>query len=213
MKVRILFIDTGIPFCKYEKYLNLISEERIRKIARFRFDKDKTVSLFTELLIRHEVSEQLKIPYHMINFSYGEFGKLGISGRDDYHFSVSHSGNCIVFADCNEPIGIDIEKVSKANMSISRNFFTGNEHNLILNSVTPNNIFYKIWTSKEAYLKMLGVGLSKPLKSFDTSDGSLSCSFVTKNIDDFIITICRETFFEEYTFLSVKPNRLLNFIR
>ena len=53
--------DTEKPFSEYEKYLSCISLQRKNRIERFRFEKDKTVSLCSELLIRCKLSEILEV--------------------------------------------------------------------------------------------------------------------------------------------------------
>ena len=155
-------------------------------------DKDKTVSLLTGLLIRNEISQRLGIIPSDIEFGYGEHGKPYVLNSRDYHFSVSHSGNAIVFVGDSFPVGIDIEQIADENLKMAKRFFTCNEYEYIINSKQLNIAFYKIWTSKEAYVKMLGLGLSKPLKSFDVLNESINCSFVTKRATEYLITVCSE---------------------
>ena len=108
MEVKLMYIDKNKEFSCYEQYLPLISKRRKDKISRFYFDKDKTVSLLTGLLIRNEISQRLGIIPSDIEFGYGEHGKPYVLNSRDYHFSVSHSGNAIVFVGDSFPVGIDI---------------------------------------------------------------------------------------------------------
>lgn len=192
MNVTIVYADLLKPFAEYEKYLPLVSSERQERILRLKSEKDKIISLSTELLIRHEISQQLNIPFSEIIFGYGEHGKPYILNDRDYFFSVSHSDNCIAFSGGNFPIGIDVEQISCGNIKIAKRFFTANEYNFIKTSKESSEDFCKIWTSKEAYLKMLGVGLSKSLRSFDVTDKSLDCCFRTKRLSEFMLTVCAE---------------------
>lgn len=192
MNVTITYADLSKPFAEYEKYLPLVSSKRRERISRFNFEKDKIISLVTELLIRYEISQQLGIPFSEIDFGYGEHGKPYILNDRDYCFSVSHSDNCIAFAGGMFPIGIDVERVSRRNMKIAKRFFTADECKAIEKSKEPEETFYKIWTSKEAYVKMLGAGLSKSFRSFDIADKSLNCRFATKRLPEFMLTVCAE---------------------
>ncbi len=192
MEVKLMYIDKNKEFSCYEQYLPLISKRRKDKISRFYFDKDKTVSLLTGLLIRNEISQRLGIIPSDIEFGYGEHGKPYVLNSCDYHFSVSHSGNAIVFVGDSFPVGIDIEQIADENLKMAKRFFTCNEYEYTINSKQLNIAFYKIWTSKEAYVKMLGLGLSKPLKSFDVLNESINCSFVTKRATEYLITVCSE---------------------
>ena len=98
MNIIIVYADLLKPFAEYEKYLPLVSLERQEKISRLKSEKDKIISLCTELLIRHEISQQLNIPFSEIVFGYGEHGKPYVLNDRDYCFSVSHSDNCIAFS-------------------------------------------------------------------------------------------------------------------
>lgn len=184
MNIIIVYVDTSNPFSQYKKLLPFVSKERQEKILRFHFDKDKIISLFTELLIRNEISKQLDISYPDIMFGYNEYGKPYLLNSLDYHFSVSHSCNCIAFVDNTVPIGIDVEKISDPNLKIAERFFTANEAAFVKNNKDPVAAFYRIWTSKEAYVKMLGMGLNKPFKSFDLLNDLLGKVLVKGKNDD-----------------------------
>lgn len=193
MKVKVLFIDDSQRFNEYKKYLPLISQERNKRIESFHYEKDKKVSLFTELLIRKEVAKSLNIPFDKIQFTYNEYGKPFIKNYPKYHFSVSHCKNCIAFAESNNEIGIDVEQVSKGNLSIAKNFFTFNEYMYIINSNNIDLTFYQIWTAKEAYIKMIGKGLYIPLNSFNILDDSIKSKLNSSIIRTYAITTCDNT--------------------
>lgn len=203
MNIKILHINTNHSFEKFEKFLPMISEERRMKISQLHFDKDKNVSLFTEFLIKKEVFQQLHIPYSKINFMYGECGKPYLTNNCDYHFSVSHSENCIAFVSNNCPIGIDLERIATAYWPIAKRFFTPNEYIFTQKSRDPNKAFYKIWTAKEAYVKMLGLGLSKSFRTFDILSRSLSCAFKSFDLSEYIITVCSEQIIEDKVIIKV----------
>lgn len=193
INIKIVRADNLKPFRYFEKYLPLISPERQKRIERTKFEKDKINSLFAELLIRSEASQELGVKFCDISFIYGEHGKPSIAGREGYHFSVSHSGNIIAFASSQIPVGIDAERESRENIKIAKRFFTANEYETIMCSPERAADFCRVWTSKEAYVKMLGTGLSTSFSSFDVLDGSNGCRFYTRRIPDgYTVTACTE---------------------
>lgn len=192
MNIKIVHANISEPFCQYEKYLPFITKERQDKINRFHFDKDKIISLFAEILMRNEISKELNIPFDEIVFGHGEHGKPYLLNNRDYHFSVSHSGNCIAFVGSEFSIGIDIEQISDGNLDIAKRFFTDNEFHFIQNNKEPKNAFYQIWTSKEAYVKMLGLGLSKGFQTFDVLSDELKHLFCYQQVSEYMLTVCSE---------------------
>lgn len=190
MKVRIVYIDREEPFEKYGHLMPLISEKRRERVERFRFDRMKLVSLFAELLIRYGIIEALGIKNKEIEFGYGEHGKPYLLNHPEYCFSVSHSGSCIAFADYDKPVGVDVERLSDANMRIAGRFFTENEYKHIESSKDRDKEFYRVWTAKEAYIKMLGTGLSTSLSSFDVLNGSVDCRTIF--LPDYSLSVCAE---------------------
>ncbi len=127
-----------------------------------------------------------------------EFGKPYFSDIPYIDFSISHSDNLVGCSVCiskeQKPmIGIDLETVYKKDpMKISERFFTQKEIELVSSSDNPKKEFTILWTKKEAYLKLLGKGLSKPLSSFDVD--SVPYRFETYEVKGNIFTICSEKF-------------------
>ncbi|MGN1412399.1 MAG: 4'-phosphopantetheinyl transferase family protein [Oscillospiraceae bacterium] len=212
MNILVLKVDDLENFELYSKYLDLISNERRLKIDNLKFNSLKTISLLAEILIRYQVSQDLKISSNNISFSYNRYGKPYLKSYLDYDFSISHSYDHIAFVSNNLPIGIDIEKVKSANLKIAKRFFTSNEYEHILKSDNLDLEFFKTWTMKEAYIKMLGVGLSKSLSSFDVFNSNLGINFYNTQIDNFQLSVCNKNLDTiSYLIKSINLNELLSY--
>lgn len=211
MNIEFLKLDTTVEFDTYSDYLKLVSKERISKINRFKTNDLKIVSLFAELLIKEQISAELSIPWKNIQFEYNTFGKPSLKSNPDYYFSISHCKNCIAFISDISPIGIDIEQIKTTNLNIAKRFFTTHEYQYIFNSNDTISSFFEIWTKKEAYIKMLGVGLSKPLNSFDVLNPNLlDVNFHNILIDNFQLSIChRKLIKTSYDINIINSNELI----
>ncbi len=192
MEINLISVDTSVLYENYKKYLYLISDKRQDKIENLKRNSDKIISFFSELLIKYSVCKKYDIEYKNIFFEYNKYGKPLLKGMPYYNFSVSHSENMIVFADNSEPIGIDIEIMGKSRLNTAKHFFTENEYNFILDSTNRDEAFYRIWTSKEAYVKMIGTGLSKSFRSFNVLDNEFSNYFISEKYKEYMITVCCE---------------------
>ena len=85
---------------------------------------------------------------------------------------------------CDEPVGVDIEKIRDVNLKIKDRFFCTAEKE----NIKTNEDFFRIWTAKESYIKYLGTGLHTPLNSFDT--GSLDVNFLHLDFNGYHICVC-----------------------
>lgn len=212
MNVMILKIKDVENFELYSKHLKFISTERRIKIERFKFNHLKTISLFAELLTRFQISKELNIPYQDIKFKYNRYGKPLLDSKFNYWFSISHSNDYVVVVNDNSPIGIDIEQVKQESLKLATRFFTPIECEYIFNSDNPKVKFFEIWTKKEAYIKMLGLGFNKPISSFNVLDLSLGVNFHTTSIDNFQLSICiKDLKFSEMSIKYVNQNELLSY--
>ncbi len=180
----------------YNRWFSLASLEKQKKINRFRLEKDKKRSVAGEMLVKKNISEILKIPPESIKISTEKGGKPYIENLA-IHFNLSHSGDWVVCALHNKPIGIDIEKITPINLKIAKRFFTQEEQFYIFNkspeendfTATPTNEilkrFFEIWTAKEAYLKFTGEGLCEKLNELNINRKNINVYY----FDDYIVSI------------------------
>lgn len=87
-------------------------------------------------------------------FEKNEWGKPSLKDGS-FHFSLSHSGLWGVCALSDTPVGVDIEQPRCFDKLAARYFSEARTEDDVL----------RLWTAKEAYLKLLGRGLTVPLDS------------------------------------------------
>ena len=99
------------------------------------------------------------------------YGKPSVKNRPDFHYNLTHSGCWVAIAYGDDILGIDVEKIdwNPGKEKLAHRFFTCDEREYVLrqDNQGTGNRFYEIWTAKEGYLKYLGTGLRKDLRSFD----------------------------------------------
>lgn len=139
------------------------------KIDSFRFAADKQRSLIGDLIVRQFYAKELKLDPMQIEFDYNEHEKPSLRNNPKAHFNISHSGDYVVvaFSDC--PVGIDIEKNKGNRLKVAKRFFTREELDdlfALAEEKEQIDYFYQLWTLKESYMKMIGKGISMSLSSF-----------------------------------------------
>ena len=85
-------------------------------------------------------------------------------------FNSSHSGDRGIIVTGPSPLGVDIETLERPidYLRIAEHSFADEEYADIRSARGKSRrmAFLNCWTGKEAYVKAIGVGLSKPLRSF-----------------------------------------------
>lgn len=181
-----------ITYNDIRKYQKFISEKRIQKISRLRFDDDKIMSLLSGLLMRFVISKCTGISTDALEFEYNPFGKPYLKNQDKCRFSLSNTKNCIIIAADKEEIGVDIENINNEISEyeeIAKSFFSRREIEMLENSAHPAKSFYDIWTAKESYIKMKGTGindLNQHMDIFNIEDHQI----FTERSDNYSISIC-----------------------
>ncbi|OPA80596.1 peptide transporter [Paenibacillus selenitireducens] len=187
-------ITDTIDKSKFNLLQNLVSNEKQEKIKRFRFDIDKKLSLYSELLIRIIVCRNTDIKNQDIVFEKTYYGKPMLRNLSEFHFNISHTRNAIAVAISDYPIGVDIESIKNAEMDIVERFFNIDEFSYITeNTSDQDKRFYEIWTKKEAYIKYIGKGLSMSLNSFSSLDHKIPSYFYNINGAEYVISVCNGT--------------------
>lgn len=163
----ILIKTQGISFEQLSEYLPYVTKARRESIARKKHESDKVNALTAELLVLSEIRRRggAHGRRQKIEFERGAFGKPYIKGGGLW-FSLSHTkgGVCAAFSSKGE-IGTDIEPCSR---KISEGLYNRVLSDAERAKVHSAEDFIKVWVKKEAFLKRLGVGITRDLRGVDT---------------------------------------------
>ncbi|HEX8190448.1 MAG TPA: 4'-phosphopantetheinyl transferase superfamily protein [Pyrinomonadaceae bacterium] len=140
---------------------------------RFLFDKDRHQYLFAHAMLRGVLSRYAPVRCADWRFAALEYGKPRVALPLDppLHFNLTHTEGLVACVVAREPaVGVDAEHLGRGGslMEIARHSFAPAEVAL-LEGAPPDarrEIFFDIWTLKEAYVKARGMGLSLPLRDF-----------------------------------------------
>lgn len=149
-------------------YQKILSEEEREYVNHFNNHEDRMRSAVGKILIRKLLAQYMNISEETVVISKGRYGKPYIDNEVSIQFNISHSGKMVLAAVSREIIvGIDIEKISQLPeyISLAEHYFTVNEWKNIA-AADSIELFYDYWTAKEAYVKAVGMGLSKDFRSF-----------------------------------------------
>ncbi|MBQ3527316.1 MAG: 4'-phosphopantetheinyl transferase superfamily protein [Clostridia bacterium] len=174
----------------FEKLYQSVSSERRAKIDRLRNEREKRLSLGAYVLLKKALSD---IGIDSFSLEYGENGKPYLAGNTGVYFSLSHSFERVMCALSDCEIGCDVERVQKKSLAVADRFFAPEEIALIKGAENETDMFSRIWTLKESFLKMTGKGMTIPLDSFYfnvSMDGINVYQYLTK----------KTPFFKEYSF-------------
>ncbi len=111
---------------------------------------------------------------------------------DNCYVSISHSGDMIAVCKSEVPVGIDIELIDERKdiEKLSNRVFRGKEMELFKSNHTPE-LFFELWTKKEAYSKIDGQGVNEIMKGFDIYELK-DYEFHTEFINDYVLSICEK---------------------
>ena len=157
---------------KYEHMLSHKEQKRINNF-KFRFLRDRQI--ISRGILRQVISKYLNIDVEGIEFSYNKFGKPLLSSKlDDFnlHFNMSHSEQLGIFAFAKgKAIGVDVEEIkSSLNLEDVIELCLSDFEKSWFYDVSAGmrkEVFYKIWTAKEAFIKALGTGFFFPVKNIE----------------------------------------------
>jgi 4'-phosphopantetheinyl transferase len=156
-------------------HIEILDQQERERMQRFYFAPDRARFAVAHANLRRILGGYLHQPAAGLRFRANSFGKPELSSGDSrtsLHFSLSHSRSIAVLAVTNgEPVGVDVEDVKPIEAEVADSHFSASERSQ-LNQLQGDawlRGFYRCWTRKEAILKAEGVGLSRPLDSFDVS--------------------------------------------
>jgi 4'-phosphopantetheinyl transferase len=160
-------INSRLEKVKFDQLMACVSPEKSRRIRRFYRFEDAQRSLFGDILIRCFFCKKLELENNELNFGTTEAGKPFLANDAAVHFNLSHSGDWVVAAFHDRPVGIDVEKVKPGVVDFARVFLSETEQRGLMNKPISEQTeyCYEVWTLKESFLKLIGKGLTAPLKA------------------------------------------------
>ncbi len=170
---------------QYNKCVSLMTQDRKAYLDTVNSKERKLSSVCAEWCIKELVSDFADVKIEDITILRNEKGKPYLKDLP-FHISISHSENLVAAVVSHTPIGIDTERIKDRDLKLCRKACTEKEEEIIKNSTNALKEFYKIWTTKEAYFKMLGTGITD-LKSVSYFDINGQHFYE----DDYIITITK----------------------
>lgn len=153
-------------------YKTSLSSEEWRRAARYRLESHRKQFTVARTALRDILSRKLACEPTEIVFEYGNAGRPEIRlPETTLKFSVSHSEHITVIAlSDSADVGIDVEKPDAEIdiLAVGHMVFCPLELSQLEKCTDSERIqlFYQLWTAKEAMLKMLGAGFTLPLDEF-----------------------------------------------
>jgi 4'-phosphopantetheinyl transferase len=163
--------DTGEA--EDDRWRLLLAGPERERLARFHFAADARREAVSRGALRVLLGGYLGLPPEELAFATEAKGKPVLAGAapgERIEFNVSHSGEWVLLAFARgRRVGIDLERWREIEAEqILRDFFLPEELEEWRQWPEAGRpaAFFGAWTLKEAYLKALGAGLAKPLRSF-----------------------------------------------
>ena len=165
MDILLLQVDENLTWRELKGYMGCLSGARQRGIMKKKSDGDRINALLSRLLILSELSRRTKLPLRKLKFELGTHGKPYLKAGG-VQFSLSHTRGaiCAAFSD-KEEIGVDIErKDRRVNEAMYKRVLSDEE----AFHLTSNGDFLRFWVQKEAFLKRLGIGITRDLRGVNS---------------------------------------------
>ncbi len=142
-----------------QRMLPLVSAQRREQALRFKHTLGRFCCLKSWLMLdAMHIGE--------MEFLYNEHGKPYIEGGP--FFSISHCKEAIAVAIDDQPVGIDVEAIRNVDQDLILRTMNEEEQQ----QIHSNRDFTRLWTQKEAILKMEGTGITsfEQLQGLSISD-------------------------------------------
>jgi 4'-phosphopantetheinyl transferase len=151
----------------------LTADERARA-DRFATPQLRRRYVAARATLRRLLSKYLALDVRDIPLAYGSCGKPFLASAQPLYFNVSHANDMAIYALASgREVGVDIEAATRDVDvdGVARMMFSPRECDAlaVMSREARHSAFFRIWTRKEAYVKLLGHGLGYPTRFFTVS--------------------------------------------
>ena len=170
-----LYLNDDIAGFDFEAALPLLSEQRRQQALKFKHEQGRKTCAMAYLLLCKALRQEYGITELPV-FEYGEHGK------------PCEAVICVV---SNRPVGVDVESIREYRDSLVRYTMNDQEVQQIERAERPDVEFIRLWTMKEAVLKLSGRGIVDDLKHVLTDAKTSELTTVVDPEVRYMYSICR----------------------
>lgn len=153
----------------------LLSADEHSRAGRYHQQADRERFMISRGALRMILGRYLKTLPANIVFEPGVNKKPFVKNAADIslHYNTSHSGNYVLIAVADTPVGIDVENLEPLfpYWDITEHSFSPPELAVIEQSADKLKTFYTLWTRKEALLKATAKGIDDDIKLIPSTEG------------------------------------------
>ncbi|MEO0627780.1 MAG: 4'-phosphopantetheinyl transferase superfamily protein [Bacteroidota bacterium] len=172
IKLYICENDSALSKEQWDLLLSSLPANMRGKINRLRRWPDRQASLAGKLLLRHALVTQFGSDRLLQLMQLTEYNRPFLPMDGD--FNISHTDGLIVCAfSTTGPVGVDVELKKPIKIQEFQRVFTKREWAELLSSSDQENLFFKLWTTKEAVMKADGRGMYLDPAGFDGQEQSI----------------------------------------
>ena len=163
-EVLILVFEIDSTQEKWSDYDTILSKNEKNKTHEFQHADDRLSFTKCRSILRSTLSKWLNCNPNEINIIHRENGKPYLEHSKVIEFNITHTkGLAAIAFSIDSEVGIDVENLNREiNLDqVAKKVFTTSEQSLINanNQNDKKKTFFRLWTSKESYLKATGQGL------------------------------------------------------
>jgi len=165
----------------------VLDSREVAQAACFHADKDRNLYIATHALTRALLAHIGEKPAPVWQIAETEKGKPEIiDNESNLEFSLSHTAGLVACAVAHFPVGVDTESRDRKQKQADIALTVLAPDELALLTTYPSDrqpeIFLRLWTLREAYVKATGQGVSFPREDFAFTLDPLAIHFADKNL-------------------------------
>lgn len=158
-----IYINDHIYDFDFETALNELSAQRREQALKFKHELGQRTCVAAYLLLCEGLCKEYGITEKPV-FEYGKHGKPFMVEHPEIHFNLSHCREAAICMISDKPVGIDVESIREFKQTLVDYTMNPDEILQIQSAERPDVEFIKLWTQKEAVLKLSGEGISRDMK-------------------------------------------------
>lgn len=154
----------AIPDTEISTLLALLPEWRRQEATDILNRVRRRENILSFALLTRVLREQFGITGE-IEFDYAAHGKPFLKQQPGIFFNMSHCREAVAVIVGKTPVGIDVERRGRYKAPLANEVLSAKELAALKNSADADLEFTKLWTRKEAVLKLTGEGVGIKMRS------------------------------------------------